>query len=140
MKLITAVIKPFKLDDVKAALQAFGVHGMTVSEASGYGRQRGHTEVYRGAEYQVDLVPKVRVEVLCDDEDVDDLLGVIAKAAQTGRIGDGKVWIVPGGYHRPGTYRRARGRSPLSSVPRKGPVPRVRRAHGTAAPDLRGAW
>jgi nitrogen regulatory protein P-II 1 len=67
MKLITAVIKPFKLDDVKAALQAFGVHGMTVSEASGYGRQRGHTEVYRGAEYQVDLVPKVRVEVICDD-------------------------------------------------------------------------
>ena len=95
MKLITAVIKPFKLDDVKAALQAFGVHGMTVSEASGYGRQRGHTEVYRGAEYQVDLVPKVRVEVICDDEDADDLVGVIAKAAQTGRIGDGKVWVVP---------------------------------------------
>ena len=96
MRLITAVIKPFKLDDVaKAALQAFGVHGMTVSEASGYGRQRGHTEVYRGAEYQVDLVPKVRVEVICDDEDVDDLVDVIAKAAQTGRIGDGKVWTVP---------------------------------------------
>src|SRR5262252_2098526 len=95
VKLITAVIKPFKLDDVKAALQAFGVHGMTVSEASGYGRQRGHTEVYRGAEYQVDLVPKVRVEVICDDEDVDDLVDVIAKAAQTGRIGDGKVWTVP---------------------------------------------
>jgi len=72
MKLITAVIKPFKLDEVKSALQAFGVHGMTVSEASGYGRQRGHTEVYRGAEYQVDLVPKVRVEVLCEDEDADD--------------------------------------------------------------------
>ena len=68
MKLITAVIKPFKLDDVKAALQAFGVHGLTITEASGYGRQRGHTEVYRGAEYQVDLVPKVRVEVLCEDE------------------------------------------------------------------------
>src|SRR4029077_6937055 len=95
MKLITAVIKPFKLDEVKAALQAFGVHGMTVSEASGYGRQRGHTEVYRGAEYQVDLVPKVRVEVICDDEDADDLIGVIVKAAQTGRIGDGKVWSVP---------------------------------------------
>jgi nitrogen regulatory protein P-II 1 len=95
VKLITAVIKPFKLDDVKAALQAFGVHGMTVSEASGYGRQRGHTEVYRGAEYQVDLVPKVRLEVICDDEDVDDLVGVIAKASQTGRIGDGKVWTVP---------------------------------------------
>jgi nitrogen regulatory protein P-II 1 len=95
MKLITAVIKPFKLDDVKAALQAFGVHGMTVSEASGYGRQRGHTEVYRGAEYQVDLVPKVRVEVICDDEDAEDLIGVIVKASQTGRIGDGKVWSVP---------------------------------------------
>jgi nitrogen regulatory protein P-II 1 len=76
-------------------LQAFGVHGMTVSEASGYGRQRGHTEVYRGAEYQVDLVPKVRVEVICDDEDVDDLVVVMVKASQTGRIGDGKVWVVP---------------------------------------------
>jgi nitrogen regulatory protein P-II 1 len=95
MKLITAVIKPFKLDEVKSALQAFGVHGMTVSEASGYGRQRGHTEVYRGAEYQVDLVPKVRLEVLCEDEDADDLIGVVVKAAQTGRIGDGKVWCVP---------------------------------------------
>jgi nitrogen regulatory protein P-II 1 len=95
VRLITAVIKPFKLDDVKAALQAFGVHGMTVSEASGYGRQRGHTEVYRGAEYQVDLVPKVRVEVICDDEDADDLVVVMVKAAQTGRIGDGKVWTVP---------------------------------------------
>jgi nitrogen regulatory protein P-II 1 len=95
MRLITAVIKPFKLDEVKSALQAFGVRGMTVSEASGYGRQRGHTEVYRGAEYQVDLVPKVRVEVLTDDEDVDDLIDVIVKAAQTGRIGDGKVWSVP---------------------------------------------
>src|SRR5215467_9868680 len=95
MKLITAVIKPFKLDEVKSALQAFGVHGITVSEASGYGRQRGHTEVYRGAEYQVDLVPKVRLEVLCEDEDADDLIGVVVKAAQTGRIGDGKVWSVP---------------------------------------------
>ncbi len=95
MRLITAVIKPFKLDEVKSALQAYGVRGMTVSEASGYGRQRGHTEVYRGAEYQVDLVPKVRVEVLTDDEDVDDLIDVIVKAAQTGRIGDGKVWCVP---------------------------------------------
>src|SRR5271169_2506718 len=95
MKLITAVIKPFKLDEVKSALQAFGVHGMTVTEASGYGRQRGHTEVYRGAEYEVDLVPKIRLEVLCDDEDADDLIDVMVKAAQTGRIGDGKVWCVP---------------------------------------------
>lgn len=95
MRLITAVIKPFRLDEVKAALQAFGVQGMTVSEASGYGRQRGHTEVYRGAEYQVDLVPKIRIEVLCDDEDAQDLIDVIVKAAQTGRIGDGKVWSAP---------------------------------------------
>jgi nitrogen regulatory protein P-II 1 len=95
MKLVTAVIKPFKLDDVKTALEAFGVHGMTVSEASGYGRQRGHTEVYRGAEYTVDLVPKVRIEVLVDDTDVADVIDVVVKAAQTGRIGDGKVWSVP---------------------------------------------
>jgi nitrogen regulatory protein P-II 1 len=95
MKLVTAVIKPFKLDDVKSALEAFGVHGMTVSEASGYGRQRGHTEVYRGAEYTVDLVPKLRVEVLVDDADSDDVIDVLVKAAQTGRIGDGKVWSVP---------------------------------------------
>jgi nitrogen regulatory protein P-II 1 len=95
MRLVTAVIKPFKLDDVKAALETFGVNGLTVSEASGYGRQRGHTEVYRGAEYKVDLVPKLRVEVLVDDEDADDIVDVIVKAAQTGKIGDGKVWSVP---------------------------------------------
>jgi nitrogen regulatory protein P-II 1 len=95
VKLITAVIKPFKLDDVKAALQAFGVRGLTVTEATGYGRQRGHTEVYRGAEYRIDMVPKVRIEVLCEDEDADDLIEVIVKAAQSGRIGDGKVWCVP---------------------------------------------
>ena len=95
MKLVTAIIKPFKLDDVKSALEAYGVQGMTVSEASGYGRQRGHTEVYRGAEYTVDLVPKVRLEVLVDDSDADSVVDVIVKAAQTGRIGDGKVWSVP---------------------------------------------
>ena len=88
MKLVTAVIKPFKLDDVRSALESFGVHGMTVSEASGYGRQKGHTEVYRGAEYTVDLVPKVRLEVLLDDADVDDVVEVIVKTSQTGRIGD----------------------------------------------------
>jgi nitrogen regulatory protein P-II 1 len=93
MKLITAIIKPFKLDDVKSALETFGVQGMTVSEASGYGRQRGHTEVYRGAEYTVDLVPKVRLEVLVEDADSEGVVGVIVKAAQTGRIGDGKVWV-----------------------------------------------
>jgi nitrogen regulatory protein P-II 1 len=95
VKLITAVIKPHKLDEVKAALEAFGVQGLTVSEASGYGRQKGHTEVYRGAEYTVDLVPKVRVEVLVDDADALDVVEVVVKAAQTGRIGDGKVWVVP---------------------------------------------
>jgi len=95
VKLITAVIKPHKLDDVKAALEAFGVQGMTVSEASGYGRQRGHTEVYRGAEYTVDLVPKVRVEVIVDDVDGQDVVGAVVSAASTGRIGDGKVWVVP---------------------------------------------
>jgi nitrogen regulatory protein P-II 1 len=92
VKLITAVIKPHKLDEVKTALETFGVQGMTVSEASGYGRQRGHTEVYRGAEYTVDLVPKVRVEVLVEDTDLADVIDVIVKSAQTGRIGDGKVW------------------------------------------------
>ena len=95
MRLVTAIIKPFKLDDVKTALQDFGVNGMTVSEASGYGRQRGHTEVYRGAEYTVDLVPKVRLEVVVEDHDVEDVVTLIITSAQTGRIGDGKVWVVP---------------------------------------------
>ena len=95
MKLVTAVIKPHKLDDVKSALESYGIQGLTISEASGYGRQRGHTEVYRGAEYTVDLVPKVRVEVLVDDADAADVVEVVVKAAQTGRIGDGKVWVVP---------------------------------------------
>src|SRR5947208_3400540 len=95
MRLVTAVIKPFKLDDVRAALEAFGVHGMTVSEASGFGRQRGHTEVYRGAEYTVDLVPKVRLEILVGDDDATDIVDVLVKSARTGRIGDGKVWSVP---------------------------------------------
>ena len=95
MKLITAIIKPHQLDEVKEALEAFGVAGMTISEASGYGRQRGHSEVYRGAEYTVDFVPKVRVEVLVDDIDATSVADVILKAAQTGRIGDGKIWTVP---------------------------------------------
>jgi len=92
MKLITAVVKPHRLDEIKEALQAFGVHGLTVTEASGYGRQRGHTEVYRGAEYTVDLVPKIRIEVLAEDDDAEQLIDVIVKAARTGKIGDGKVW------------------------------------------------
>lgn len=95
MKLITAILKPFKLDDVKDALQAHGVTGMTVSEASGYGRQGGHTEVYRGAEYTVDLIPKVRVEVLIDDSEAEAVIAVIVKTASTGSIGDGKVWSTP---------------------------------------------
>jgi nitrogen regulatory protein P-II 1 len=95
MRLITAIIKPFKLDEVKQALEAYGVAGMTVSEASGYGRQRGHSEVYRGAEYTVDFVPKLRVEVVVDDVDAPDVVTVILKAAQTGRIGDGKIWTIP---------------------------------------------
>ena len=92
MRLLTAVIKPFKLDDVKAALEAAGVQGMTVSEVQGFGRQRGHTEVYRGAEYTVSFVPKVRLEVLVDDADAPRLVDVVVAAASTGSIGDGKVW------------------------------------------------
>ena len=95
MRLVTAVLKPFKLDDVKTALESFGVQGMTVGEVQGHGRQRGHTEVYRGAEYEVSFVPKVRVEVLVDDADALDVMDVIAKSAQTGNIGDGKVWCTP---------------------------------------------
>src|SRR3990170_810356 len=95
MKVIVAVIKPFKLDEVKDALESIGVQGMTVSDARGFGRQRGHTEVYRGAEYQVDFVPKLRVEVAVDDEQVDEVAKAIVTAARTDSIGDGKVWIVP---------------------------------------------
>lgn len=95
MRLVTAVIKPFKLEEVHAALEAFGIRGMTVTEVRGYGRQRGHTEVYRGAEYQVDLLPKIRLEVLIEDGDAEAVLGVIVKSAGTGSIGDGKVWVTP---------------------------------------------
>jgi nitrogen regulatory protein P-II 1 len=95
MKLITAVIKPHKLEDVRSALETFGVSGMTVTEASGYGRQKGHTEVYRGAEYDIALIPKVRLDIVVEDGEVDDVVGVITKSAQTGRIGDGKVWVTP---------------------------------------------
>ena len=93
MKLVTAIVKPFKLDDVKDALKAMDVQGMTVSEVQGFGRQRGHTEVYRGAEYTVDFVPKVRVEVLADDADVTRVVDAIVAAARTEKIGDGKVWV-----------------------------------------------
>ncbi|HEY3831840.1 MAG TPA: P-II family nitrogen regulator [Acidimicrobiia bacterium] len=95
MKLVVAIIKPFKLDEVKAALQASGIPGLTMSEAQGYGRQRGHTEVYRGAEYRIDFVPKVRIEVLCNDDDALDVADRIIETARTGNIGDGKVWVQP---------------------------------------------
>jgi nitrogen regulatory protein P-II 1 len=95
VKLIVAVLKPFKLSDVKEALESLGISGMTVSEAQGYGRQRGHTEVYRGAEYKVDFVPKLRVEVLVDDAAADGVVDAIVASAATGKIGDGKIWVVP---------------------------------------------
>ena len=95
MKLVTAIIKPFKLDDVKAALQEYGVAGMTVSEVQGFGRQRGHTEVYRGAEYKVEFVPKLCVEVVVDDEDALNVVDLIVATGRTDKIGDGKVWTVP---------------------------------------------
>ena len=95
MKLVTAVIKPHKWEDVRVALETFGVTGMTVSEVSGYGRQKGHTEVYRGAEYDIALVPKVRLEIVVDDMDVAGVVAVVTKAAATGSIGDGKVWVSP---------------------------------------------
>jgi nitrogen regulatory protein P-II 1 len=93
MKMITAIIKPFKLDDVKDALKASGVQGLTVSEVQGFGRQRGHTEVYRGAEYEIDFVPKVRIEVIADDAEVEAIVDTIIETARTGKIGDGKVWV-----------------------------------------------
>ncbi|TQM44174.1 P-II family nitrogen regulator [Pseudonocardia cypriaca] len=95
MKLVTAIVKPFVLEDVKNALEQIGVLGMTVSEVQGYGRQKGHTEVYRGAEYSVDFVPKVRVEVVADDTNADKVVDAIVESARTGKIGDGKVWITP---------------------------------------------
>jgi nitrogen regulatory protein P-II 1 len=95
MKLITAIIKPHALEEVKTALESAGVAGLTVSEAQGYGRQRGHTEVYRGAEYQVDFVPKIRIEVVVDDLDATTVVDALTSAARTGKIGDGKVWVVP---------------------------------------------
>jgi nitrogen regulatory protein P-II 1 len=95
MKLVTAVVKPFKLDEVKTALTAIGLPGITVTEVRGFGRQRGHTETYRGAEYTVEFVPKVRIEVLTDDDDAPRVHDAIVEAARTGQIGDGKVWISP---------------------------------------------
>ena len=95
MRLVTALVKPFKLDDVKEALSALGLPGITITESKGFGRQRGHTEVYRGAEYKVEFVPKVRIEVLIDDDEARRVADTIVEAARTGQIGDGKVWISP---------------------------------------------
>ena len=95
MKLVVAIVKPFKLDDVKTAVQDFGVQGLTMTEVQGFGRQRGHTEVYRGAEYTVDFVPKVRLEILADDDDVPRIVDGLMNAARTEKIGDGQVWVVP---------------------------------------------
>jgi nitrogen regulatory protein P-II 1 len=95
LKLIVAIIKPFKVDDVKDAVKDLGVQGITVSDVQGFGRQRGHTEVYRGAEYEMDFVPKVRVEILVDDGDADRVANKLVETARTGKIGDGKVWVVP---------------------------------------------
>ncbi|MEI8405127.1 MAG: P-II family nitrogen regulator [Actinomycetes bacterium] len=94
MKLIVAVLKPFRLDDVKDRLKTLGVSGMTITEAQGFGRQRGHTEVYRGAEYEVDFVPKLKLEVLVDDDDAPAVVDAIVESASTGKIGDGKVWVI----------------------------------------------
>jgi nitrogen regulatory protein P-II 1 len=95
VKLVVAIVKPHRLDEVKEALQDLGVNGLTTTDVEGFGRQRGHTEIYRGAEYRVDFVPKVKVEVLCDDDQVSGVVDAVAKAARTGKIGDGKIWVVP---------------------------------------------
>ncbi|AEG81965.1 MULTISPECIES: P-II family nitrogen regulator [Corynebacterium] len=95
MKLVTAIVKPFTLTDIKDALGQVGVHGMTVTETQGFGQQKGHTEVYRGAEYAVDFVPKVKIEIVIDDELLDDVVRAVVDSAHTGKIGDGKVWVTP---------------------------------------------
>ena len=137
MKLVTAVIKPHKWEDVREALETFGVTGMTVTEVSGYGRQKGHTEVYRGAEYDIALVPKIRIEIVVDDADAEDIVGIIIKTAQTGRIGDGKVWVSPDRHRRPGPHRRqGRGR-PLTTARRPRP-PHTGRAGRRVHPAVIG--
>lgn len=95
MKVVVAIVKPFKLEDVKEALEGIGIQGLTVSDARGFGRQKGHTEVYRGAEYQVDFLPKTRIEVVVDDDQADDVVKAIVTSARTDSIGDGKIWVVP---------------------------------------------
>ena len=95
MKIVVAIIKPHRLDEVKEALRDIGVDGLTSTDVEGFGRQRGHTEVYRGAEYQVDFVPKVKIEVLCEDDQAAGVVDAVTKAARTGKIGDGKIWVTP---------------------------------------------
>jgi nitrogen regulatory protein P-II 2 len=95
MKLVTAIIKPFKLEDVRDALMRVGVHGMTITEVKGYGRQKGHTEIYRGAEYVVNFLPKIRIEIAVSDEDAERIVEAISAAAKTGQIGDGKIFVTP---------------------------------------------
>ena len=95
MKKIEAIIKPFKLDEVKEMLNGIGIKGMTVTEVKGYGRQKGHTEIYRGAEYVVDFIPKVKIEVVVQDEQVDQIIDTVLKGARTGKIGDGKIFVLP---------------------------------------------
>ena len=126
MKLVTAIVKPFVLEDVKGALEQLGVLGMTVSEVQGYGRQKGHTEVYRGAEYSVDFVPKVRVEVVADDALADKVVDAVVEAARTGKIGDGKVWVTPGRQRDQGPHRRARSGRRLGPSSVSGPTADVR--------------
>ena len=129
MKLITAIVKPFKLEEVKEALKAAGVQGMTVTEVQGFGRQSGHTEVYRGAEYTVDFVPKVRIEVLADAADVDRISEAIVEAARTGKIGDGKVWTTDVDGVVQGPHGRARRRCPLACLHDDAGSPGVARRH-----------
>jgi Nitrogen regulatory protein PII len=105
MKLVTAVIKPFKLDDVREALSDIGIQGVTVTEVKGFGRQKGHTELYRGAEYVVDFLPKVKIEVAIDDDMLDQVIEAVSKTANTGKIGDGKIFVMPLGAGDPYPYR-----------------------------------
>lgn len=112
MKLVTAIVKPFVLDDVKDALKDIGVQGMTVTESRGFGRQRGHTEIFRGSEYQIDFVPKVRLEVLVDDPLLDEVVDAIMRTARTGTIGDGKIWVTPAD----GVYRIRTGEAGAEAI------------------------
>ena len=116
MKLITAIIKPFKLDDVRQAVADIGVQGMTVTEVQGFGRQRGHTEIYRGAEYRVDFLPKTKVEIAVDDTIVEQVIEAITNVARTGKIGDGKIFVTQTGPGRPHPHRRDRRRGPVAAA------------------------